>query len=295
MSLTKSFTVIKNSPLSRWVDQGRPNQKHLGIPQSGPLDKRAFEFGHKLLSLDLEQPSIEYQGGELEIHFNNNFEICISGFGIKAFIQSLEVSTNSILKIKKGATLKLIPHSEFGRVAYLNFKAKLDIKASGFKHFHNSLCPIIGTNFGTSISKGKEIYFDSLDNERTQPTSIPELDSKYIRQKSIRVYQGPEFDLFSKEQIAHFFGSAFTISPEMNSFAFKLEESLLDYDNSTEITSSGVLPGTIQINNLGKPMLLHRDCQTTGGYPRIGIIHPDDLDILAQKGAGDRLFFRYTR
>jgi antagonist of KipI len=295
MSQAKSFTVIKNSPLSRWIDQGRPNLQHLGIPQSGPLDKRAFEFGHKLLGLNFEQPSIEYLGGELEIHFNNDFEICISGFGIKAFIQSLEVLTNSALKIKKGASLKIIPHGEFGRVAYLSFKGKLDIKTSGFKHFHNSLCPNIGTDFGTSISKGKEVYFDSLENKMTQITTIPELDSSYIRQKSIRVYQGPEFDLFSKEQIAHFFGSAFTISTEMNSFAFKLEESLLDYDNSTEITSSGVLPGTIQINNLGKPMLLHRDCQTTGGYPRIGVIHPDDLDILAQKRTGDRLFFRFAR
>jgi len=46
--------------------------------------------------------------------------------------------------------------------------------------------------------------------------------------------------------------------------------------------SSGVIPGTVQVPPSGQPIILMGDAQTTGGYPRIGVVIRADLWKLAQ-------------
>ncbi|MBE2276325.1 MAG: biotin-dependent carboxyltransferase family protein [Rhodobacteraceae bacterium] len=52
------------------------------------------------------------------------------------------------------------------------------------------------------------------------------------------------------------------------------------------MVSDGVLPGSIQVPPSGQPVVLMRDCQTTGGYPKIATVISADLDRLAQIPAG---------
>jgi allophanate hydrolase subunit 2 len=53
--------------------------------------------------------------------------------------------------------------------------------------------------------------------------------------------------------------------------------------------SSGVIPGTIQVPPSGQPIILMGDAQTTGGYPRIGVVVRADLWKLAQAPLNGRL------
>ncbi|MEL6989257.1 MAG: hypothetical protein AAGK97_15710, partial [Bacteroidota bacterium] len=55
--------------------------------------------------------------------------------------------------------------------------------------------------------------------------------------------------------------------------------------------SSPVIPGCIQLPPDGLPIILMKDAQTTGGYPRIAVVDTDDLNILAQKKPGDSVGF----
>jgi allophanate hydrolase len=36
------------------------------------------------------------------------------------------------------------------------------------------------------------------------------------------------------------------------------------------------------------------ECQTTGGYPRIGSVLPSDIPLIAQAGAGSEIRFRFV-
>ena len=70
----------------------------------------------------------------------------------------------------------------------------------------------------------------------------------------------------------------------------RLEESL---DNELpSILSSGVLPGTVQLTPSGKMLVLMRDAQTTGGYPRILQLTDSAINIMAQLKHGDSFRFR---
>ena len=55
----------------------------------------------------------------------------------------------------------------------------------------------------------------------------------------------------------------------------------------TEMVSSGVQPGTIQLTHAGQAIILMRDGQTIGGYPRVLQCVSQSLDQLAHVKVGD--------
>jgi len=107
----------------------------------------------------------------------------------------------------------------------------------------------------------------------------------------IRVVTGPEFDQFEIEVIQDFFDRIFVIHGDSNRMGYRLKDNLQDYVPSGEEISSGIVVGTVQISNAGKPIILMADAQTTGGYPRIANVVSDDLEIVAQLKPGDELKF----
>jgi antagonist of KipI len=56
-----------------------------------------------------------------------------------------------------------------------------------------------------------------------------------------------------------------------------------------EITTTGVLPGALQLPADGLPILLLGNCQTTGGYPVVGVVCSADLRLAAQLRPGTRV------
>ena len=54
------------------------------------------------------------------------------------------------------------------------------------------------------------------------------------------------------------------------------------------------MPGDIQITGDGTPFVLLSECQTTGGYPRIGSVLPSDLPRVAQAPPGAEIRFSFV-
>jgi len=71
---------------------------------------------------------------------------------------------------------------------------------------------------------------------------------------------------------------------------YRLKEELIKH--SISIITSPVLPGTVQVMPSGKLIILMKDAQTTGGYPRVFQLTEKSIAILAQKKAGDKINFR---
>ena len=55
--------------------------------------------------------------------------------------------------------------------------------------------------------------------------------------------------------------------------------------------SQPVPPGAIQVTGAGQPVVLLRDHPTVGGYPVVAVVVTEDLDVIAQARAGDRVNF----
>jgi len=71
----------------------------------------------------------------------------------------------------------------------------------------------------------------------------------------------------------------------------RLDGPKLERVDSVDLISEAVAPGTIQVPPNGKPILLLGDCQTIGGYPKIGHVITVDLGVAAQLHAGDHARF----
>jgi allophanate hydrolase subunit 2 len=58
------------------------------------------------------------------------------------------------------------------------------------------------------------------------------------------------------------------------------------------MASEGLVEGAIQIPPSGEAIVMLADHPTTGGYPVVGVVVPEDLAVVAQAVAGTRIQFR---
>jgi antagonist of KipI len=71
----------------------------------------------------------------------------------------------------------------------------------------------------------------------------------------------------------------------------RLDGPKLERVDNVDLISEAVAPGAIQVPPSGKPILLLGDCQTIGGYPKIGHVITVDVGVAAQLRAGDHARF----
>jgi biotin-dependent carboxylase-like uncharacterized protein len=108
---------------------------------------------------------------------------------------------------------------------------------------------------------------------------------------AIRVIAGPQQDFFTPQAFETFLASEYAVTPLTDRMGCRLLGPPLQHQRGFNIVSDGVLAGSIQVPGDGQPLVLLRDCQTTGGYPKIATVIGADIDRLGQMPPGSRLRF----
>ncbi|MBF9036891.1 urea amidolyase, partial [Rhodobacterales bacterium HKCCE2091] len=107
----------------------------------------------------------------------------------------------------------------------------------------------------------------------------------------IRVMAGPQEDWFDPGAMEILTGTAWTVDARTDRMGMFLSGGRIA-PRAASMVSDGVMPGSIQVPPSGEPIVLMRDAQTTGGYPKIATVITADLDRLAQHAPGRPLRFR---
>ena len=103
------------------------------------------------------------------------------------------------------------------------------------------------------------------------------------------MFKGSEYDTLNEKQKTILLKTEYEVSKYNNRMAYQL---LPQIKNSIKgIITAPVLPGTVQLTPAGHLIVLMRDCQTTGGYPRILQLSQDAINSLSQKRQGDNFTF----
>ena len=112
----------------------------------------------------------------------------------------------------------------------------------------------------------------------------------------VRFVPGPQTEFFSEEEIARFCDTAFRCDPKASRMAVRLNPEGPGFANAAglSVLSEAIVPGDIQITGDGTPFVLLAECQTTGGYPRIGSVLPSDFPKVAQAPVGAEIRFRFV-
>ncbi len=108
----------------------------------------------------------------------------------------------------------------------------------------------------------------------------------------LRIRFGPRDDWFPPGARETLLRKDFTVSPTSNRVGLRLTGPALERERVGELPSEGVVLGAVQVPADGQPLVFLADHPTTGGYPVIAVVHPDDVAPLAQARPGTTVRFR---
>lgn len=277
--------VIKSGFYTSIQDLGRHEFQGFGVPMSGSMDLYASTLANSILGNTNDASVLEVTMTGPTLQFLCHTSICISGADISPRINDLPVKLNQAISIKKDDILS------FGKLLY-GFRAYIAVK-NGFLEdsVMQSKSMYRGITAHTTIVNNQELRIKSHTSKIKSHTSI-KINDRHFTTKILEVYKGPEFDQLSEKQQNDLLNMNFTVSKIHSRMAYQLTETL---ENTIKpIITSLVLPGTVQLTPSGKLIVLMRDCQTTGGYPRVLQLSDSAISIIAQKRTGNQIKFRLT-
>ena len=270
--------VIQPGLFTTIQDGGRHGYRNIGIPTSGFMDKESAWAANNIVDNDREESLIEITLKGPTLLFDNNYTISITGGDFNPLINDMPIKMYESINVKLGDTLK-INNTKNGARCYLAISGGIDVKSIfGSKSFLSNISE------SYYLRKGDEIRISDNSNNKI----LKKKKLKFKLNRSMEVFKGPEFDLLSIKVKNMLFKNKFTIRTNSR-MAYNLEEKVQIGIKS--IISSPVLPGSVQLTPSGKMIILHRDCQTTGGYPRILQLNKSSLNHLSQIKSNEKIKF----
>ena len=271
--------VISKGLYTTIQDKGRFGYRNIGVPSSGYMDSESAETANLIINNPKDNPLIEATLIGPTLEFKKSAVICITGGEFSPTLNDIKISSYSAIEVNKGDILK-INNSSIGSRCYISIQGTIiSDTILGSKSFYHQI-----TN--SSILEDGDIF---LFKKNIRTLEQKYTHKKFELNKTINVFRGPEFKCLSNESIKTLFNEEFSIGIN-NRMAYNLLEKIQDGVNS--IISSGVIPGTVQLTPSGNIIILHRDSQTTGGYPRILQLNEKSLNDLAQLRTGDNIRFK---
>ncbi|MFH4968896.1 biotin-dependent carboxyltransferase family protein [Gaetbulibacter sp. M240] len=279
--------VLSAGLYSTIQDLGRFGFQGIGVPYSGAMDDRAARLANALLGNDENNAVIEQTMVGVKLMFEIDTCIAITGAEMQAKIDNKALELNKSVLVNKGSVLSFggLKRGIRGYIGVIGgFQTPLVLGS-------RSMYPNITVSH--ILKAGDELKVIPLKKESLNQHAHLKVDRTYLDSKILEVFQGPEFEFLTKVQQEQLFNSVFHVSKLNNRMAYQLEE-LLE-NNLDPILTSGVLPGTVQLTPSGKLIVLMRDCQTTGGYPRVLQLKEEAIAVLGQKKFMDEIKFKLLK
>lgn len=277
----KMIKVIRSGFYTTVQDMGRFGYRNKGVPVSGVMDENAAKELNRLLDNKPTDALLEVTMIGPKLEFTTETLIALGGADFNVTLNGKSINNYSVQNITKGDVL------EYGNVkegirGYLAIKGGVESKITlGSRSFYFPL------TLNKCLKKGDTLVYSSFAESKELKSNF---DTGYLSETVIEVYRGPEFHILTDRQLGQLFGKNFTVAKENNRMAYQLEE-LLD-EHSESMLTSATLPGTVQLTPSGKLIVLMKDGQTTGGYPRCLQLSEKAISILAQKQVGNKILFK---
>ena len=149
----------------------------------------------------------------------------------------------------------------------------------------------LGGYKGRALVVGDKLKLIPADTDEARPAR------KHMDETGpIRFIWGIHADHFDPDVRTGFEQSSFKISTRLDRMGVRLtdEHGVFAQARVLSLVSDAIVPGDIQILGDGTPIVLMRDHQPTGGYPRIGTVISTDLDRFAQLRPNSEVQFAPT-
>lgn len=285
-----SIRIIKKGILDTIQDEGRYGYQHLGIHPSGVMDSVAMHIANTLIGNTVQEPVLEMHFPAPVLLFEEDALIAISGADFDARLnRDLPIPINRCIAIKAGTQLSFQQQISGART-YIAVRGGLQTS----RWLNSAATPVGFTSVGTLLQNEMILPFKNKDFQVTENKIFPwtALSPVNYPDTIIRYTAGHEISRLNDAMQTLVDNSTFMIDKSSNRMGYRLTGPTIIPDTHTEILSTAVTRGTIQLLPSGQLIILMADHQTTGGYPRIGHIIAADFPKLAQRNPGEIFQFK---
>ena len=285
--MTRALHIHAAGPGVTIQDRGRPGWHVFGLSRGGAADRLALAEGAALLGQDADHAALEMAGTGGTFEATAPTRIALTGAPMRATIDGEPVAWGASHLLPAGLRLVIGPATS-GVYGYLHLGGGIATEPLlGARSAH------LAAGLGQTLQPGTTL---PLGPDRTGGETGYKLppDERFSG-GTVRVVPSLQTAFFPQEEIDRFQATVFRRDPRGNRMGVRLNPEGEGFQSKAGLTvlSEVIVPGDIQVTGDGAPYVLLSECQTTGGYPRIGSVLPADLPRVAQAQPGATLRFPF--
>lgn len=277
--------VLSNGFYSSIQDLGRFGYTQYGVPLSGAMDQNLSHLANLLVGNKPDEAVVEMTFLGSKLKFHKAEIIAISAPDAKIFLNKKPLEKNHQIKVNPGDILDI---KSIKNRAYLAAAGGFDSEVKlGSQSQYDSITKT------AKLQKGEKIPIKNTTKDFHKKHASVNYNLSCYNTDNIEVYILPEYHQLKSDEKEILASQSFKISEQSNRMAYQLHENL---PNALKgMRSVPVMPGTVQLTPEGKIIILMRDAQVTGGYPRIFQLTEQSINILSQKPLRSRINFKILK
>ena len=287
-----SFVIEDIAGLALIQDQGRRGFYDIGVTVGGAMDMDAHNMANRLLNNTDTAATLELSLASGKFRATKPILLCVCGAESTLTVngqfqrlwETFSVDSNDIIEIEAptaGCRSYMAVAGGFDTPEVFNSRSiVVREKLGGFE--------------GKPLRRGDELLINNNGLVTTQKVyrsysqcEIPQ----YAKEVTLRVVLGYQHESFPEVQKKLFFSSSYEVSPHSDRMGYRLNGHAIRCDNY-KLVSEGICLGAVLIPADGQPIVLMRDRQTIGGYPKIGAVLSMDINRLSQATPGCKIRFQ---
>lgn len=279
--------ILKAGLYDSIQDLGRLGYQQFGVPISGTMDHYSRQLANAILGNQEDTAVLEFTLIAPRLKFHSTTAICITGMESQAKINEKPIENNTYVIVRMNDIVSFGTR-KLGCRGYLavlgGFQSE---KIMQSRSFYKSITE------QQRLKTGDFINLSQISIAFKRSNAVLKTPKTHFESLRIEVFKGIEFEMLGPDHQNKIFTTEFTVSKDSNRMAYQLDER---FENSLEpIITSPVLPGTVQLTPSGQLMVLMRDCQTTGGYPRVLQLSEMAINRLSQRIPGQIVQFELLK
>jgi len=267
-------------------DKGRFAFRYLGVPSSGGLDIASMMQSNYIVGNPGGWPAIEVIGGYFQVRALSDVVVAVTGCDCAMTVRGEPAETYEPILLKPGDDLAIGKTS--GMLNYMSVAGRLSADTvmgscstyprGGFGGFS-----------GRSLKVGDLVGIESL-SERVLMREIPKDERVSVREDPIRAV-GSSIQGSKPKLAKSFFGDEYTVSEASDRTGYRLKHAERFTDTSGHVLTYPTYCGYVQVPPDGSPIVLQKDCPTTGGYELVAVVLPSEMGRFSQLKPGSKVGF----
>ncbi len=264
-------------------DLGRHGWAHLGVPRAGALDAPAAALAQRLVGNPPDAACLELLLGGLVAATDRGVWVAVTGAPCPVAVDGRARDFGAAVWLPEGAELR-VGRPLSGLRSYLAVAGGIAVE------------PVLGsrsTDTLGGVGPAPVGAGDVLPVGEWSGVPVPLDTPRPPIPGPLRVSAGPRADRVVGDVIDLLARTSYTVSPHSDRIGLRLDGDPLPLAAAEELPSEGLVLGAVQVPPDGRPVVFLADHPTTGGYPVVAVVEPDDLWQGAQLRPGERV--RFTR